>query len=159
MSFCTECGGKLPDEARFCPHCGYATRGEDVLASSRADWLTLDDVINDRDLRLAGIGALLAFFGAMCPWGTVSIFGGASGTGASFAWLAVLASIAGGMFVFRQRSAAIVMVLGIVIGAAPILSLVTGGSGSSPTWGILLALAGGALMGYAGYRARLAEVP
>ena len=161
MGFCTECGNELPNAARFCSKCGAPGQGDVRVGpppSANPEWLRFDDVINSRELRLGGIGSLLAFFSGFFPWVVsqgVSVFGysvGSSAGGSPFAWLVALAAIGAAVFLFRLGSGSIVMVIGIVTGAIAVLSVFT--AQGSPSLGVLLALAGGGLMGYSGYLTR-----
>jgi len=166
MSHCPQCGTEGSLDARFCRNCGTTLthtpsrplpprdlRGVPLSA----DWLSLDDVLYTRDKRFGGIGALLAFFGAFVPWATteVSFLGlrvGSQGVNSPQAWLIAVAALAAGVFLFRQRSGSIVMVIGIVVAAWTILfALTTLGGNASPSWGVGLTLAGGGLLGYSGH--------
>ncbi len=100
---------------------------------------------------------LLAFFGAFAPWArqAVSFLGmsvGSYGANSPQAWLIACAAIAGGVLLFRPRSASTVMVLGTVLGAwAVLFALTTFGNQASPSWGVGLTLVGGTLLGYSGH--------
>ncbi|RPI17969.1 MAG: zinc ribbon domain-containing protein, partial [Acidobacteriales bacterium] len=37
MAFCTNCGSKLSDDARFCPSCGQPLAGPVAAASAKAE--------------------------------------------------------------------------------------------------------------------------
>lgn len=167
MSFCDECGNQLSTGAKFCSNCGTSTMvdGEQQAPYqsqyASQEWLRLDDVINNRERRLGAIGALLAFLGGFCPWSTVNLpfygyVGGSYGIGSPLSWLAALGAIAAAIFLFRLGSGSIVMVIGIGIAALAVLSaLMSMGGQVSPSWGVLLTLAGGGLLGYSGYLTRL----
>jgi hypothetical protein len=165
MSFCTECGSQMPSDAKFCSNCGMSTQAGQqqpgpLSQTGGQEWLTLDEIINARDRRLGAIGALLAFFGSFCPWASHSttFFGyttGSYGVTSPFAWLVALAAIGAAIFLFRLGSGSIVMVVGIVVGALALLSILMAMSGQgSPSWGVLLTLAGGGLMAYSGHLMR-----
>lgn len=168
MSFCSECGSELSQEAKFCSNCGASNQvGEEqpyrLDKVVYSDWLRFDDVINDKDRRLGAIGTLLAFLAAFCPWtthsvGFLGITAGSYSAGSPFAWLVALAAIAAAVFLFRHESGSVVMAIGIVIGAFALLSLIMAfGNHGSPSLGILLALAGGGLVAYSGHLMRQGE--
>lgn len=164
MGFCTECGNEIPAAAKFCSSCGASAlveQAQQAALSPTHGWLRFDDVINDRSLRLGAIGSLVAFLSAFCPWvsQSVSVLGytvGSSAGGSPFAWLVALAAIGAAVFLFRPASGSIVLVTGIVTGALVVLSVVT--AQGSPSWGVLLALAGGGLMAYSGHLSRSQEL-
>ncbi len=150
--FCRSCGADLPQTApRPLPKRNLRSAGPGY------EWFTLDDVLYTRDKRFGGIGTLLAFFGAFAPWATTSIgfLGfevGSYGVNSPQAWLIALAAIAAGIFLFRQRSGSIVLVIGIIVAAwTALFALTTLSSHSSPSWGVLLTLAGGGLLAYSGH--------
>ena len=168
MSHCPQCGTQSSPGARFCRSCGT------TLAESpsrplpprdlrgvppSADWLSLDDILYTRDKRFGGLGALLVFFGAFSPWVSSSGLGGwvrsligSSPANSAQTWLVALAAVAVAVFLFRQRSGSIVMVIGIVLASWTVLFAITTLSGhSSPSWGILLTLAGSGLLAYSGH--------
>lgn len=166
MPTCPSCGQISSAGARFCGTCGkpLATEaprglpGRNLRGAPRSpDWISLDDVLYTRDKRFGAIGALLVFFGAFAPWAStsVSFFGfevGSYGVHSPQAWLVAMAAIAAAVFLFRQRSGSVVLVLGIIIGAWTILFALTTLSGSSsPSWGVLLTIAGGGLLAYSGH--------
>jgi len=166
MPNCRSCGQAHSVEAKFCGSCGRpvtpsAPRKLDERDLRKAprnpEWMTLDDVLYTRDKRFGAIGVLLAFFGAFAPWAStsVSFFGlevGSFGVNSPQAWLIAMAAIAAAIFLFRQRSGSTVLVLGIIIGAWAILfALTTFSNNSSPSWGVLLTIAGGALLAYSGH--------
>jgi len=121
------------------------------------EWVSLDDVIYTRDRRLGGIGAVLAFFGAFAPWSstTVSFFGlevGSIGSGSQHGWLLALAAMAAAIFLFRRGSGSVVLVIGVLVAAWAVLFALTTLSGNtSPSWGVALTAAGGAMLAYSGH--------
>ncbi len=38
--FCTKCGKEIPEEAKFCPHCGASTNGEPQPNANRDTYFT-----------------------------------------------------------------------------------------------------------------------
>jgi len=149
--FCRSCGADLPQEAAR-PLPQRDLRG----AGPSLEWFTLDDILYTRDKRFGGIGALLAFFGAFSPWASSGIsflgFQASYGVNSPQAWIIALAAIAAGIFLFRQHSGSIVMVIGIVVAAWTLLfAITTLSNNSSPSWGVALTLAGGGLLAYSGH--------
>jgi uncharacterized protein (TIGR00266 family) len=56
MAFCTNCGSKLSDDARFCPNCGYGSGGTVAQTSAAAPVLTpLDYTIQGDNLQIARV--------------------------------------------------------------------------------------------------------
>lgn len=172
MSHCPHCGTQSSPGARFCRSCGRTLADapskplppRDLRGVPPSlDWLSLDDVLYTRDKRFGGIGALLVFFGAFVPWAAteVSFLGlrvGSQGVSSPQAWLIAIAGLIAGVFLFRQRSGSVVMVIGIVVAAWTILFALTTLSGNaSPSWGVGLTLAGGGLLGYSGHLTNLYE--
>jgi len=168
MPVCDQCGTESSPEARFCRNCGAALGSSESKrlptrdlrrgsGASAADWYTLDDVLYTRDKRLGGIGALLVFFGAFCPWAASEtyFFGlhvGSQGVNSPQAWLIALAGIGAAVLLFRRRGGSPVMVIGIVVGAWTVLFALTALTGNaSPSWGTAITLAGAGMLAYSGH--------
>ena len=165
MPTCSKCGRAATAEARFCANCGSAIAAgarlpERRLPTSRTsappEWATLDEVIYTRDKRPGAIGALLALFGSFAPWtsASMSLWGmelGSYHVGSPQAWLVALVAAAAAVFLFRKQSGSVVLALGVALGAWAILfALTTLSNQSSPSWGVLLTIVGGALLAYSG---------
>ena len=188
MAFCSRCGIQNRADSRFCRKCGSTIQGksfsaplpprhvrQDVLPQ---EWLRIEEVLNTRDRLIGGSGAILVFIGAIIPWANVMTFWGMRGYDGYWGmrmfdgyWgmmsqsstppivlLTALAGISALIFLFRKRSAAVVMGIGISIAAITLLTaLGYMSSNAAPSWGVLFTLAGGGMLGYSGYLTRLYE--
>jgi hypothetical protein len=107
--------------------------------------------------RWGGIGALLMFFGAFCPWAAhpVSLFGipiGSLSISPPGAWIVAAGGLVAAALLFRRRAGSILIVIAVVILAWTILfAFAAATNQASPSWGALITLVGAGLLAYSGH--------
>ncbi|MEI7832403.1 MAG: hypothetical protein WCJ56_04305 [bacterium] len=139
--------------------------------------MRIEDVQNSRERIIGIIGAFLVLIGAFSPWSTkVTLFVMSSSEKSPIAFFIGLAGICAGAFIFRKKTANIVMAFGIGTAAIALIYAIgsmngTSGSSSggfmsglasmasktSPAWGVWLTIIAGAIVGYSGYTTKVNE--
>ncbi len=175
MAYCSKCGTQLPQDARFCRGCGAPLQVNAAQAPPSPppvspryyapgpypqEWLRFEDVVNNRDRLIGGIGSIIVLIAAFIPWYHMRMFWGMMSQGGSTpsALICAAAGIVAAIFLFRKKSGTIVMVMGIIIAALALLTALGSMSNYvSPYWGVLFAIVGGGMLGYSGYSTKTHE--
>jgi hypothetical protein len=115
-------------------------------------------VMHHRDRQWAVWGGLAAFLGSFMPWtqSAISMLGinlGFAASGAPQPMIVALGALAAVVLAFYRYSGNAIVVIGAVLTLA-VVTFALGSASSHPSWGLLVTLAGTAMIAYSGYRIR-----
>ncbi len=159
MSVCKYCRTRNQPEARFCRMCRTALPKARRRAPVRraSQWLSVGAVIHHRTRQWAVWGGLAAFLGSFMPWTqSTSLLGmasGLAGSGSPEPMIVALGALLAVTLAFYRRGENALLVIGAILTLA-VVTFALGAAWSHPSWGLLVTLAGTAMIAYSGYSMR-----
>lgn len=161
MSVCKYCGTQNQRGAQFCRMCRTALTQKPPPPPpppNRGPWLAVANVMHHPDRQWAVWGGLAAFLGSFMPWtqSAISLLGitlGFVGSGAPQPMIVALGALIAIVLAFYRPGGNAILVIGAILTLA-VVTFALGAASSHPSWGLLVTLAGTAMIAYSGYRIR-----